>query len=186
MTGVSISSRCTTSCRWNCPTLTVRSRSANQVGALREHPAFDLMSETMQSWLLDPLTQPPSSDRTTEGGLLKEVVKALQDADVGLLVGTDAGAQYVYAGFSIHEELANFVDAGLTHYQTLRAATVNAAAALGETAVAGTVTVGKRADLLRLDANPLTDKAHVNRRVGVMAAGKWYAQSTLMEMIGAK
>ena len=171
---------------WNCPTLTVRSRTAGQVNGLRANAAFELMSESMQSWLDDSLTQPPSSDRTTEGRLLKQVVKALQDADVGLLVVTDAGVQYVYPGFSIHEELANFVDAGLTPYQTLRAATLNAATALGELAVSGTVAEGKRADLLLLDSNPLTDIANVNRRVGVMVAGNWYSQSTLMDMIGAR
>ena len=170
---------------WNCPTLTVRSRTASQVASLRSNPAYSLMSESMQSWLDNSLTQPPSFDRTTEGRLLKALVKALHDADVGLLVGTDAGVQYVYLGFSIHEELANFVDAGLTPYETLRAATVNAADALGESEVAGTVAVGKRADLLLLDSNPFANIANVNRRVGVMAAGQWYAQSTLMEMIGA-
>ena len=62
---------------------------------------------------------------------------------------------------------------------------MNAAAALGESYIAGTVAAGKRADLLLLDRNPFADIANVNRRVGVMAAGQWYAQSLLMEMIGA-
>jgi imidazolonepropionase-like amidohydrolase len=169
---------------WNCPTLTVRSRSADQVAALRSNPAFALMSESMQAWLDESLTQPPSRDRSEEGRLLREVLKALHDEGLGLLVGTDAGVQYVYPGFSIHEELANFVAAGLTPYETLLAATVNAAAALGESELAGTVTVGKRADLLLLDGNPLADVRNVNRRIGVMAAGEWYSQSMLMEMLG--
>ena len=170
---------------WNCPTLTVRSRSASQVDELRSNPAFALLSETTRTWLDDALTQPPTLDRSTEVRLLGEVVKALHDADVGLLVGTDAGVQYVYPGFSIHEELARFVDAGLSPYDSLRAATVNAADALGELDVAGTVEVGKRADLLLLDTDPFADIANVNRRVGIMAAGAWYAQSALMDMIGA-
>ena len=170
---------------WNCPTLTVRSRTASQVAELRSNRAYSLVSDSMKSWLDNSLTQPPSFNRNTEVRLLRQVVKALHDADIGLLVGTDAGVQYVYPGFSIHEELANFVNAGLTPYETLRIATVNAAAALGESENAGTVAVGKRADLLLLDTNPFTDIANVNRRVGVMAAGQWYAQSALMEMIGA-
>jgi imidazolonepropionase-like amidohydrolase len=170
---------------WNCPTLTVRSRTESQVNGLRANPAFELVSNTMRTWLDDNLTQPPNIDRTTESRLLKQVTKALHDADVGLLVGTDAGVQYVYPGFSIHEELANFVASGLTPYETLRAATVNAAAALGESNVSGTVEAGKRADLLLLDSNPFESIRNVNRRVGVMAAGHWYSQSTLMERIGA-
>lgn len=139
----------------------------------------------MRNWLDDARTQPPSGDRTTEGRLRKEVLKTLHDAGAGLLVGTDAGVQYVLVGFSLHEELAHFVDAGLSPYETLRAATVNAAAALGESAIAGTVEVGKRADLLLVADNPFTDISNVNRRVGVMTAGRWFAQSTLMHMIGA-
>lgn len=170
---------------WNCPTLTVRSRTRSQVQGLRANAAFGLVSSEMQRWLDDPLTQPPNIDRTNETRLLRQTTKALHDADVGLLVGTDAGVQYVYPGFSIHEELSNFVAAGLTPYDTLRAATVNAAAALGESDLAGTVAVGKRADLLLLDKNPFDDIGNVNRRVGVMAAGNWYTQSTLMEMLDA-
>lgn len=170
---------------WNCPTLTVRSRTQSQVTGLRANGAFELVSSEMQRWLDDSLTQPPNIDRVNETRLLRQVTKALHDADVGLLVGTDAGVQYVYPGFSIHEELRNFVAAGLTPYETLRAATVNAAAALGESDHAGTVAVGKRADLLLLDRNPFEDIGNVNRRVGVMAAGRWYTQSTLMQMIGA-
>ena len=45
--------------------------------------------------------------------------------------------------------------------------------------------MGKRADLLLLDTDPFADIANVNRRVGIMAAGAWYAQSALMDMIGA-
>lgn len=170
---------------WNCPTLTVLSRSQSQVGGLRANPTFGLLSSTMQGWLDDSLTQPPNIDRTAQTRLRRQVTKALHDADVGLLVGTDAGVQYVYPGFSMHEELANFVAAGLSPYETLHAATANAAAALGESDVSGTVEVGKRADLLLLDSNPFDNIVNVNRRVGVMAAGRWYAQSTLMERIGA-
>lgn len=46
------------------------------------------------------------------------------------------------------------------------------------------ITLGLRADLLLLDADPLEDIANVNRRVGVMAGGRWFAQSTLMAMAG--
>ena len=84
-------------------------------------------------------------------------------------------------GFSIHEELQAFAEAGLTPYRVLRAATLSAAAAL-DRSDRGAVVAGMRADLLLLDSNPLTDVGNVNRRVGVMVNGRWFAQSTLMDM----
>ncbi len=166
---------------WNCPTLTVQTRSQTQVERLKANPLYQLLSQPMRDWLDSPQPQPPTGDRTTEDQMRKQVLAALADAGTGLLIGTDAGVQYVLPGFSIHEELQHFIAAGLSPYQTLRAATVDAAAAL-ETADRGTIAAGRRADLLLLDADPLANVANVNRRVGVMVGGRWFTQTTLMEM----
>ena len=166
---------------WSCPTLTVQLRSQSQVADLKSNPLYDLLSQPMRDWLESSLTQPPSGDRSADDRRRKELLLALVRAGIGVVVGTDTGVQYVLPGFSIHEELRHFADAGLTPYETLRAATAHAAAALGVTD-RGAIAVGRRADLLLLDADPLADVTHLNRRAGVMAGGHWYAQSTLMEM----
>lgn len=95
------------------------------------------------------------------------LVKALHDAGAGLLVGTDDRADVV------HEELALFVEAGLTPFEALRAATVNAALYLDRGDELGTVTVGKRANVVLLAANPLEDIRHTKTLVGVMIDGVW-------------
>lgn len=166
---------------WNCPTLTVQVRRQSQIAGIKANPLYRLMSAPMREWLDDSLTQPAASDRSAEDGRRKQVLKALADAGLGVLVGTDTGVMYMIPGFSLHEELRNFVAAGLTPYQTLRAATLDAARAL-DVADRGTVEVGRRADLLLLDADPLARIDNVNRRVGVMTAGRWYSESRLMEM----
>jgi imidazolonepropionase-like amidohydrolase len=66
-------------------------------------------------------------------------------------MGTDSFV--VVPGFSAIQELEYFVEAGLTRYEALRTGTVNAARALHLEAELGTIDVGKRADLVLLDAN---------------------------------
>ena len=79
----------------------------------------------------------------------------------------------------VHAELAEFVAAGLTPYEALRAATYAAVEWLGIEREAGTVEVGRRADLLLLDANPLTDVANVRRLRGVVLRGSWIPKRLL-------
>jgi imidazolonepropionase-like amidohydrolase len=101
------------------------------------------------------------------------VLRALHEGGAHLLVGTDTGNPLVIPGYTLHEELALFVAAGFTPYQALRAATHDAAVFLGAEAEVGTVTVGKRADLLLVDGNPLADVEQADRIRGVMARGRW-------------
>jgi imidazolonepropionase-like amidohydrolase len=108
--------------------------------------------------------------------LQKKLVKALNDAGVTILLGTDGSLQAgvpVVPGFAAHEELRLLVDAGLTPYQALLTGTRNAAEVLHAAGELGTVSVGNRADLVLVDDNPLTDVAHAARRSGVMVRGRW-------------
>lgn len=110
--------------------------------------------------------------------LIQKLVKEFQSAGVRILIGTDAMNTGVVPGFSVHDELAELVTAGLTPFQALRAATANAAEFLAK-GQRGTITVGQRADLLLLDANPLVDIANTRRISGVALRGQWLARSDL-------
>lgn len=105
----------------------------------------------------------------------------LQDAGVRLLVGTDTPAPCVMPGFSVPEELAELVNAGLTPYQALRAATANAGEFLGDDS--GKLVVGGRADLVLLRANPLDDIRNVSKVAGVVLNGRWLSRDYLDRMI---
>jgi imidazolonepropionase-like amidohydrolase len=98
------------------------------------------------------------------------IVDALDEGGVPLLVGTDAPNPFVVPGFAVHEELQRLVEAGLTPFDALSAATRRAAEFLGVLDVAGTVETGKQADLLLLDANPLEDISSTQKIAGVMVA----------------
>ncbi len=100
------------------------------------------------------------------------LLRALAEEDV-VLLGSDAPQIFNVPGFSIHHELGMMVDAGLSPYQALRGGTVNVARFLGELETMGTVTVGKRADLVLVEANPLLDIGALRERAGVMVNGRW-------------
>lgn len=101
------------------------------------------------------------------------VVRALHEAGVPLLVGTDSGIDVVSPGTSLVEELGAFVDAGLSPYEALRIATVDAAEHLGLEDEIGTLAVGRRADLVLVASNPLDDVATLIRPDGVVLRGRW-------------
>jgi imidazolonepropionase-like amidohydrolase len=118
---------------------------------------------------------------------LKKLTKGFRDAGVRLLLGTDAaeGQPFIIPGFSIHEELRALVDAGLTPFEVLQAGTVNAAAVLAGAQEFGSIAVGKRADLILVEGNPLQDVNQVARRVGVMVKGKWLPAAELQSRLDA-
>lgn len=115
----------------------------------------------------------------------KRLTKALYDAGARIVLGTDAPNPFVVHGFSVHQELQNLVDAGLTPYEAIKAGTRDAAECLGELDKFGTITVGLRADLLLVDGNPLVNVGNVSRRAGVMLRGRWLPQPELQSMLDA-
>jgi imidazolonepropionase-like amidohydrolase len=106
----------------------------------------------------------------------QRLIKALQDAKVGLLLGTSSRP---VARPSVHRELELLVEAGLTPYQALATGTRNVAAFLGTLDSTGTIAVGKRADLALLGGNPLKDIHHTAAYVGLMVGGRWLSRKAL-------
>ena len=109
----------------------------------------------------------------------KVVLKALADGGVTILFGTDAPQEFSVPGFSIHREMQANVADGLTPYEVLRSATKNVGEYLKAKDTFGLVAPGHRADLVLLEANPLTDIANVAKRAGVMLRGCWLPESEL-------
>jgi imidazolonepropionase-like amidohydrolase len=112
-----------------------------------------------------------------------EVVGAMQKAGVGILAGTDTANPYCFPGFGLHDELGYLVQAGLTPMQALQAATLNPARFLGREQDVGTVEVGKIADLVLLDANPLDNIGNTRKIDTVIHGGRVYDRSTLDGML---
>jgi imidazolonepropionase-like amidohydrolase len=111
--------------------------------------------------------------------LLQKLTKSFDSAGVKLLVGTDGLNVGVVPGFSAHDELQELVEAGLSPYHALRAATANASAFLGSSPCIGQVRAGCVADLLLLEANPLRNIGNTRRINGVMVRGQWLPRQEL-------
>lgn len=93
-----------------------------------------------------------------------------------LLTGTDALVPSTIPGFSLHEELKELTDAGLTPYEVLKASTKNPFEFLNELDKAGTIETGKTANLVLLDKNPFEDISNTRRILGVMTPNQWLSK----------
>jgi imidazolonepropionase-like amidohydrolase len=118
---------------------------------------------------------------------LRRMAKAMADADVLLLAGTDAPTvPGVFPGTSTHDNLRLLEDAGLTRYQALSTATRLPGVFIQRTIGGepfGTVTVGARADLVLSKENPLETLASLRRPLGVMAGGVWRDAKALQALL---
>jgi predicted amidohydrolase len=111
------------------------------------------------------------------------LVGAMHRAGVEIMAGADVGNPYIYPGFSLHDELALFVKAGLTPMEALQSATRNPARFLGMQDSLGTIEKGKLADLVLLDANPLQDISNIQRINAVVINGKFLNRESLDKML---
>jgi imidazolonepropionase-like amidohydrolase len=178
---------------WNCVTLSEYPKSKETpegFDRLQRQPGMVYVSPATR--MLSPfLYLMASKSHTYEGAdypqrlaaLNRQMVQALHQAGAGILLGTDAAQAYHIPGFAVHEELAYLVEAGLSPYEAVEAGTRNAAEAMGKSDEFGTVEIGKRADLILLEANPLEDVRNVQKRAGVVVRGRWLAEEELQSML---
>lgn len=113
------------------------------------------------------------------------MLKALSDAGAKILLGADAPQLFSVPGFSLQREMEAMAQAGMTPYQILESGTRNAAIYLNAEKEFGTVEVGKAADLILVNGNPLKDVANVAKRTGVMLRGRWLPEEELAKMLDA-
>jgi len=104
---------------------------------------------------------------------------------VTLMAGSDVGLPNLFPGFSFHDELALLVEAGLTPLHALQAATRNAAEGMGLGGNVGTIEVGKLAELVLLDADPLAAITNTTRIAAVVVSGRLLERADLDELLHA-
>jgi len=111
------------------------------------------------------------------------IVGAMARAGVPLLAGSDESNPHVFPGFGLHDELGLLVQAGLSPEAALAAATVSPARYFGATDSLGTIAVGKLADLVLLDADPLVDIRHTRRIRAVVLNGRLLERTDLIRLL---
>ena len=117
--------------------------------------------------------------------MLVEAASFMHREGAPFLAGTDVGRPYIFPGFSLHDELALLVEAGLSPLAALQTATIEPARFLERTDELGTVEAGRLADLVLLDANPLEDIRNTQRIVAVVANGRYRDRASLDELLAA-
>jgi imidazolonepropionase-like amidohydrolase len=108
------------------------------------------------------------------------LVKVLYDKGITLVAGTDMG----FPGYSLPRELELYVQSGLTPLQALQTATITPAKVMGMDKHTGSIKEGKQANLLILDANPLTQIRNIRRVYLVIKDGQQYDPHVLHKMVG--
>jgi imidazolonepropionase-like amidohydrolase len=106
--------------------------------------------------------------------LRRTVMQALHKGGVPYLLGSDAPQWWNVPGFSVLREMEAMAKAGFTPYQILESGSRNVAKYVNQESEFGTVAAGKRADLVLLNANPLTNVSNWADKAGVMVRGKYY------------
>ena len=160
-------------------------RSAAELRAARPEVRY-MPPETVEQWERAVDERAAAGDPETNGrvaALRRRILQALHEGGVPVLLGTDSPQTFSVPGFSVHHEMALWVEVGMTPYEVLEAGTRRVAEYFGAADDFGTIEIGRRADLLLLTANPVDDVANVARRGGVMVNGNWWSEARIQDRL---
>ncbi len=173
---------------WLVPTHVTREEDARAADpAFHADPRLDAYLDPLSRWAFDDdLAATRSRYPGARGALALRryfdhgltLTGRAHAAGVGILVGTDT----VIGGLKFHDEMAHLAAAGLSNAAVLRAATLDAARYAGQDRVAGSVAVGKRADLVLLAANPLENIGNSRSIRAVVHHGRLYDRAALARL----
>lgn len=162
-------------------------RGLHDPATMNNRPELRYMPpQTRQNWNNQVATTHAQADKAAaqrEITLRNRILKALSDAGTMILLGSDAPQLYSVPGFSLQREMETMVAAGMTPYQVLASGTINVARFHKNESETGTVAVGRRADLLLVDGNPLQDIRNMGRKSGVMVKGRWLPWSEIQQRL---
>jgi imidazolonepropionase-like amidohydrolase len=127
-------------------------------------------------WSNDPAALGPRLDVFRKQ---MELVAMMRKAGVPIMAGSDFSDWALVPGIDLHNELALLVESGFTPLEALQTATLNPAKFLGQTDTYGTIQVGRVADLVLLDANPLEDISHTRKIHAVVLGGTFYPLASI-------
>jgi len=144
-------------------------------------PNYDKLPVPLQQLFTSMGMEPEQSGKLKPRyqGMLN-LVKVLHDKGITLVAGTDMG----FPGYSLPRELELYVQSGLTPLQALQTATITPAKVMGMDKTNGSIRAGKQANLLILDANPLTEIRNIRQVHAVIKDGQQYDPQVLHSMVG--
>jgi imidazolonepropionase-like amidohydrolase len=174
---------------WNTPTMALWQSiyGSDTVESMRQRAELKFVPPQMvNQWAQQKANNLNGIPPAIGSGMLAvrdRILKGLSDAEAPILLGSDAPQLFSVPGFSLMREMQAMNKAGMTPYQILVASTRNPAIYLKVEKEVGTVEVGKRADLILLDGNPLKDIRQMENRAGVMVRGEWISGAEIKKRL---
>ncbi|MGQ0837582.1 amidohydrolase family protein [Actinokineospora sp.] len=174
---------------WQSPTLTVNRVMSSPAETYANDPRLTYMPADIRAFWTEVVRRAAPS---TPEAIVQQreffqarlrLLGAMHRAGVGIIGGTDCLNPYCFPGFGSHDELSLLVDAGLTPLEAIQTMTKGAADYLGFGRSMGTVTPGKVADLVVLDANPLADIRNSRHVHAVVTKGRLITKAQRERML---
>ena len=146
-----------------------------------EYASASLLELTRKNVAASKLDDQALSFFRSNGKRSLEAVREMVSRDNGFLAGCDG----LVPGFCLHDELEWMTKAGLSPLQALQTATLNPAKLFGRETTQGTIAVGRRADMILLEADPLTDIRNIRRINAVLVRGRLLSRPDLDRRLAA-
>ncbi len=169
---------------WQVPTMSIMMAGAERFNVRPDWlESFDLLPEPVKTnWKTNAVKfaeTPVTKATTAYANWFFEMVGHLKTANVDIMAGTDCPIFFLTPGYSLHEELALLVKGGLTPLEAIEAATTKPAEYFKMDKELGLIQEGMLADLLLLEANPLTDIRNTLKIDAVVRDGKLHNRAAL-------
>ena len=169
-----------------CPTVVVF-RSGSRLNDIEagKYPMLEYISPMIRG-IWNSIWDPSQQDTETAEKAwprMQAFVGELHKAGVTLMVGTDLLSPGIIPGYSVHEEMVLWQEAGIPAADVLRSATVVPARFFGLHGRLGTVAEGKTASLVLVKANPLEDIKNAQQIEGVFLRGRYFSRDDLNRLL---
>ena len=172
-----------------CQEIYLANKEGYRSHEIAHHPDLTYLPKLLQDrWVGFAHWQRPVTTQLwqRQGDFNKRLLATLNREGVPIMAGTDAlGVPLNIPGISLHMEMQLLQESGLSNAEILWTATVAAAQFMGQENEFGTINIGKRADLLLVDGNPLENLTCLQKPKGVMVRGKWLPQERLEHMLNS-
>jgi imidazolonepropionase-like amidohydrolase len=157
--------------------------------SFRDDPHWNLLRADEQARWEGIIEQEPAEITETarrRWEVSREIVRIMERAEVRILAGTDSPMPLVYPGWAVHKELELLVESGLSAAEALRSATIWPAEFLNVNQSRGSIAVGKDADLVLLDADPLREIGNTRLIHAVVLEGRLLLRADLDALLRGK
>jgi len=166
---------------YQTPTLTINTVGSKRFFANKEwQETYSFLTEEVKTeWLQNSknLAKQPIDDsyKNYEKWSFK-IVNLFKKHQVKIIAGTDTPIGFLTPGYSLHKELELLVEAGLTPIEAIKAATITPAEFFNLEKEIGTIDIGRKADLLILNGNPLINIGNTADIQTVISKGFVYTE----------